>query len=263
MRRLLRPDIFFILPYGIRRSLYAALKPSKFNRLQRKREAGPVDEYTYEPYDHHRCIFVHIPKAAGMSICRSLFGNLAGGHATLADYQIILAQAEYEGYFKFSFVRNPWDRVFSAYHFLKHGGATEYDRQWAPNIACYETFEDFIRHGLTTPVMRRKLHFRPQHRFLTVPFEQGIGVDFIGFFENIEQDFEIIKRSLGLKHNPELKHENRTTRQGHQNYRDYRDFYSDETRDIVARYYRRDIELLGYDFDNSSLVKQIHQRDQR
>ena len=134
MRLLLRPKILYALPYDLRRGLYARLKKTKFERLQQKRERLQDDGYTYKPYDDYRCIFVHIPKAAGMSICRSLFGNLAGGHATLSDYQIIFPRLEFESYFKFTFVRNPWDRVFSAYNFLKKGGATEFDRQWAPHV---------------------------------------------------------------------------------------------------------------------------------
>ena len=113
MRPLLRPRFLYLLPYDLRRNIYARLKRAKFDRLQQKRRTVFDDGYSYEPYDRYRCIFVHIPKAAGMSVCRSLFGNLAGGHATLADYQIIFARAEFERYFKFTFVRNPWDRFVS------------------------------------------------------------------------------------------------------------------------------------------------------
>lgn len=260
MRLLLRPNALFALPYDLRRGLYAKLKFRKFRRLQEKRRLQTDDGYTYKPYDDNRCIFVHIPKAAGMSICRSLFGNLAGGHAPLADYQIIFSREEYQGYFKFSFVRNPWDRVFSAYNFLKSGGANEFDRQWAHYIARYETFDDFIRRGLRTPRMRRKLHFLPQGRFLNVPFNPEDSVDFLGYFENIQQDFETIKRRLNLPHNPVLKHVNRTEATQKQ---DYRDFYTDETREIVRRFYQQDIEQLGYNFDNSSLPQQLRLRDQR
>ena len=137
MRALLRPKYLYFLPYNLRRGLYASLKHSKFNRLQYKRRVETEDGYTYKPYDDFQCIFVHIPKTAGMSICQSLFGNLAGGHATLADYQIIFAKHEFDNYFKFSFVRNPWDRVYSAYNFLKKGGATDFDRQWAMPMLSY------------------------------------------------------------------------------------------------------------------------------
>lgn len=260
MRPLLRPRFLFALPYDLRRDLYSRLKKTKFERLQQKRGHLQEDGYTYKPYDDYRCIFVHIPKAAGMSICRSLFGNLAGGHATLADYQIIFSRQEFNDYFKFTFVRNPWDRVFSAYSFLKKGGATEYDREWAPKLARYETFVDFVKNGLHTPCMVKKLHFRPQHWFLDVPCNPDVSVDFIGYFENIQQDFEFIKRRLRLDHDPVLKHENPTSRETNL---DYRDFYTDETRDIVGQFYREDIERYGYDFDNAGLSSVLQQRDRR
>ena len=245
------------MPYDLRRSVYAKLKHAKFDRLQQKRNYDLDDGYTYKPYDDNRCIFVHIPKAAGQSICRSLFGNLAGGHATLADYQIIFSRREFDSYFKFTFVRNPWDRVFSAYNFLKKGGANEFDRQWAPKIACYETFDNFIKRGLHTPQMVKKLHFRPQHWFLDVPYHSDISVDFVGFFENIVQDFEIIKSRLNLDHDPVLKHVNQSSLNQKL---DYRDFYTDETREIVGRFYCQDIKRFGYEFDNSSLPVQLKNR---
>jgi len=245
------------MPHDRRRNLFARLRPAKFGRLQHKRGIETEDGYTYKPYDDHRCIFVHIPKAAGMSICRSLFGNLAGGHATLADYQVIFSRQEFDSYFKFTFVRNPWDRLLSAYHFLCTGGVTEHDRNWAHHIRHYESFDAFVRHGLKTPRMRKKLHFRSQSSFLRIPYNETIPLDYLGYFENIQQDFETIRRRIGLGDSTILRHVNKTTVEKTS---DFRTAYTDQTRQIVADFYADDIELLGYSFDNCSLPQQLQKR---
>ncbi len=63
---------------------------------------------------------------------------------------------------------------------------------------------------------------------------------------------------LSLNGNLTLQHENKTASDHKQ--LDYRKFYSNETHDIVSEVYKRDIELLGYNFDNSSLKTQLTNR---
>lgn len=59
----------------------------------------------------------------------TLFGNLGGAQLRIPHDQLIFSQREFEDYFKFTFVRNPWDRLLSAFLFLKKGGANKVDRQ--------------------------------------------------------------------------------------------------------------------------------------
>ncbi|HTL74630.1 MAG TPA: sulfotransferase family 2 domain-containing protein, partial [bacterium] len=104
--------------HSIRRFNFQHFRPAKFAALQKKRWA----------FDQHRCIFVHVPKCAGISLVKSLFGDFDCGHTNLRRYQIMFAPAEFNGYFKFTIVRNPFDRVVSAFLFLKKGGVNEKDR---------------------------------------------------------------------------------------------------------------------------------------
>jgi hypothetical protein len=67
-------------------------------------------------------------------------------------------------------------------------------------------------------------------------------VDYVGRFENLDVDFAEICSRLGLQP-PALGHENRSEGRV-----DYRTYYCEETRDIVARYFSRDIENFGYNF---------------
>jgi hypothetical protein len=79
-------------------------------------------------------------------------------------------------------------------------------------------------------------------------------VDFVGLYENLAEDFNYIKNRLDISVN--LKHQNKGTNRR----KDYRTYYTDETREIVANVYQKDIEIFGYDFDNSSLAEQLTRR---
>ena len=63
----------------------------------------------------HKFIFIHINKCGGTSIDKVFSGKFRG-HKKAFDYKK-LNPKEFENYFKFTFVRNPWDRVVSFYHY--------------------------------------------------------------------------------------------------------------------------------------------------
>ncbi len=263
MRRFL--EVFFdrdtvqgipaVLPGGPYRKLYASLFKRYYREMVARRTRETADDYSFKPFIDLNCVFVHIPKCAGVSTCKSLFGNLAGGHTTIADYRVILTDAEFREFFKFTIVRNPWDRLVSAYHFLKQGGMNAFDQQWAErNLTRFDDFETFVKHGITNPKIQQGLHFRPQSRFICFPGRSKIMVDFVGYLENIDEDFEIIRNRIGV--DATMMSANRTKKRS----KDYRSDYTDETREIVARIYRRDLELFGYDFENSNLEAQLQAR---
>jgi len=254
----LKKKIFYLLPHDVRRALFSVLRSAEFGQMQKERTIDTKEGFSYKHFDQHQCIFVHIPKTAGVSISRTVFGNLGGRHRPIKKYQLIFSKKEFDRYFKFTFVRNPWDRVFSAYNFLKKGGMNEENRRWAAsNLAPYKDFEDFIKRGLNKSNVKQHMHFSPQYGFLCVRYSQGISVDFLGFFENIQDDFEYILNKLSLNPNLPLRHDNKTASSDKLN---FRDFYTNEMRDTVAEVYERDIELLGYNFDNSSLESQLINR---
>ncbi len=251
---------FYALPHDTRRALYQRFKAKRFNEFQQLRHMTTEAGYSYQPYDERRCIFVHIPKAAGVSICKSTFGNLAGGHTMISRYQLIFSEQDFNNYFKFTFVRNPWSRLYSAYQFLKKGGMTPKDKRWADaNLVDYTDFNTFVLNWLTPKNMQLYPHFLPQNRYLCLPGQSNLLVDFVGYFENIEDDFTQIIAALGENSDATLRHENKTEI-GDKKRIDYTEMYSDEAAGIVAEVYRDDIELLGYNFDNSSLPSQLKQR---
>ncbi|MBN2087436.1 sulfotransferase family 2 domain-containing protein [Candidatus Peregrinibacteria bacterium] len=254
IKKYLYKKLAYLLPYNLRRKLFALFYKSKFEDIIKKRMVS--EDYSFMSYDKYHCIFIHIPKTAGVSITRTLFGHLIG-HFSVAEYQIVFSKKEFNSYFKFAIVRNPWDRVFSAYNFLKNGGMTEEDKEWAnKNISQYTNFNDFIKNGLKKPSILKWRHFLPQCDFICVPHSNKPLVDFIGHFENINEDFQYIKKKMSLDDNLILKHEN--VNPGKK--LDYRDYYDDKAQKIVSEVYKNDIKILGYNFDSSSisLQKNIH-----
>lgn len=239
-------QLFYRLPHDARRGLYAVARPKRFLKLQRKRNSDPEQDYSFRPFDTYRCIFVHVPKTAGVSVSRELFGNLSGGHTPIATYEVVFSRREFESYFKFAFVRNPWDRLYSAYRFLKAGGMSEGDRRWAErNLHGVTEFTEFVTEHLRRSHILSSSHFVPQYRFLCRPGSTRVLVDFVGRYESLDRDFRAVKERLGLDTGEGLPHFNRSGSNG----ADYRSAYTAETRRIVADVYRDDLELFGYAFE--------------
>lgn len=233
-----------------------ALGSTNIDRQQNRQNptGAKVDtsyDLLFKSFRDSQCIFVHIPKCAGISVARSLFGNDAGGHLPIRAYLKNFSEQEFVNFFKFTIVRNPWDRLVSAYWYLKNGGMNQSDRMWAEqHLSFYKNFNEFVIEWVCTENIETGLHFQPQYQFVALPKplpSRGVIIpfDFIGSFENLHHDFSYIQQQLGFE--GQLRHENKTPKK----YKDFRSYYSDKTREIVANVYREDIALFGYDFDNS------------
>lgn len=229
------------LKYFMRRLRFRIINRDQFLKFQRYRRQENEDAYSLKPFDDYQCVFIHIPKCAGQSIRKSLFANLLPGHITLYTYQMIFPKHKFEKYFKFSFVRNPMDRLVSAFMFMKSGGAHEQDKRWSEEyLSDYPDFESFVMNGLKDDEILEYPHFRPQTSFLKG--QNGkIQIDFIGHLETIQRDFNQVTSRLGIKR--ELVHINKTKSKRN----DYDTYYTDKMNDIVGDVYKTDFSILGYD----------------
>nr|WP_321226765.1 sulfotransferase family 2 domain-containing protein [uncultured Psychroserpens sp.] len=232
--------------------IYRALVPVRFR--EKVKEYQEYQEYhklrrqeghVYQCFDTTKSIFVHIPKAGGVSIIKSLYGDQASGfgHPSYMRFLKLFGRKRFNAYYKFTFVRNPWDRLYSAYCFLKKGGMNHQDKKFSEDILSQvDSFEDFIMNWLTPERVNSWIHFVPQYTFLTNDKGELV-VDFVGRFENFETDFKNITNRLNLKE--ELEHHNKTN--GLKNV-SYKESYTPDMVQKVGLLYREDISLFDYKF---------------
>ena len=180
----------------------------------------------------HKLIFIHIIKCGGTSVKR--FFRSEAMHRRASFYNV----NKFNNYFKFAFVRNPWDKMVSQYFYIKSKGRYS------------KTFEEFIDEWKACPIDRNILgkgapiYYQPvQSPWLTNKSGDVI-VDYVGRFESFQEDFNMVLEKIDYKGNRKLPHVNKTK---HLHYSTY---YNEETRRIVEEKFSQDIELFGYKFEN-------------
>lgn len=210
----------------------------------------------------HKCIFIHIPKTAGTSINTffhpgvvfktlppdydRLFGwcskrQIHLQHATskqLVELGLV-SEKVWNDYFKFTFVRNPWDRAYSDYIWIQKFSGVK------------GTFKNYIHKTNEFEVILNDTtnhHYLGDHLMAQTDFFDFKGnykMDFIGRFESFENDITQVNERLGIN-TPFAKHENKGNRHSK-----YSDFYTTTMKKWVDKKFKKDIELLDYQFDNN------------
>lgn len=233
------------LSYDLRRLLRYRKYKDRQNAVRTVELDGGTYVYTLRDFVSNECIFVHVPKAAGISVNTALFGHLAGGHQTVRDYRLIFGR-RFWSYYKFTFVRNPYSRLVSTYEYLKNGG----NPSWPSNrdfcrevIDSYNGFSDFVLKWLLPEKTQwPKVHFYPQVHFLTI--DGTISVNFVGCVERIENDFGEVCQKLNIKAALPIRNRTRGNRRPVQEYYD-KDAVIRRVQDV----YRSDFESFGYSLD--------------
>jgi hypothetical protein len=150
--------LFWRLPYRLRRKVFRQLRPGLAAHYDRMLH-GQARDYSLVPMIERGCLFVHIPKCAGVAVSRALFGGLGGGHLPVAHYQLMFDAAQYARHFKFAVVRNPYDRLLSAYRFLAGGGTNAVDAAWAARNLVRRVLGHYYN-----PIRRRMVARQPARR---------------------------------------------------------------------------------------------------
>ena len=209
------------------------------------------------------CLFIWIPKTAGTSMVEAC--SAADGaalslekrqetivrsdgdafwcvvHRSCGDLRRrgVLAEEEVQRRFVFTFVRNPWDRMVSVFSYARNHAVIKR----AFIAEKLDTFEAFVRCVTCEPI-DPVWHYRylglsianPQSDWL-----RGIDVDYIGRFERLNDEWDMLCRKLGIANEP-LPHRLKSRRG------EYAEYYTAETRRLVARFCAEDIDRFGYTF---------------
>lgn len=166
-----------------------------------------------------------------------------------------LEQNDFRDYFKFVFVRNPFDRLVSSYTEKIVGPGIWNRGQGSEHIRKGMTFEKFVEAVHAVPDEKTNPHFRSQHVSLLKP-DGGLFPEFVGRFESLDRDFAYVAKKLNVP-GLELPHANRSKRHAQPKFfslrsfrrnKAYRDYYDNHTRSLTEERFARDLELFGYSF---------------
>jgi len=190
-------------------------------------------------FDELKCIYIHIPKTGGVSINQRLFNNLGSSHMTIKGCSLIFSKLEFDSYYKFSVVRNPFDRLASAYFFLKESGFHEKDQQWfSENLSKYNTFQDFVINWVNKKNVYSSIHFIPQYEFVCI--NDKLSIDEVFKLEEIDAAYKKIARKLNIKDMTLSK------LNAGKNKIDYMELYDKKSLAIVENIYKKDFVIFDY-----------------
>ena len=204
-----------------------------------------------------KTIFVHVPKCAGSSMT-DLGWNKGNGHKTLQDFFVESEKKKFHfwNYYKWCFVRNPWDRAVSAWDtcseikkigfdtFEKFINAIYEERKKIQNLPNIRWNKDGMPRIDAFENIQR-IHFCPALPMLKV--NNVIAMDFIGRYEKInwywrrlngplrakERDLKFVLPKSNIRKEKEV----------------YQNYYNDELVNKVGEIYKEDVEAFGYDYD--------------
>lgn len=168
------------------------------------------------------------------------FDGVTHGHLTAQMIRPVLGEEMFASYFKFAFVRNPFDRFVSFCAFMSRETG-EFER--APSA--------YMKHVIRDVRPFQHVLFVPQHFFL-VDAQGRLAVDHVARTETMQASYDAICARIGIPSQT-------LARVNASRHNAYWTYYDDELIALVGNLYRRDLELFGYRFrDHASQPAQDH-----
>lgn len=231
------------------------------------REYIPTEHFIY---DNRKLIYISIPKVACTSIKIGLMANeldtsvssdeYMNVHADTSNYVRYSIKKSQDNYYKFVFVRNPFDRLVSCYkdkikkiqHSGKYHFDTSYNKVLIKNMygdmfSTNMDFDDFVRLVSKIPDWLSDGHFKSQYSMIYK--NRCREPDYIGKFETLAYDWNVIATKYGLE---KLGDKNKTA---NDNWKDY--YTNKDTVELVYKRYYNDITAFEYENDYTDLITKL------
>jgi hypothetical protein len=190
-----------------------------------------------------RCIFIHIPKTGGTSIEQFIKDNDKNNllfigvrnnrslhHLTAKELKLIIPYI-YIKYYKFSIVRNPYDRLLSEYY-------------WNPSINLGNKYGKSKKHFLenVTKIVKNQNyfnniyndHFIPQYNFLYD--KNKLLVNHLFKYEDLEWVSNFLKKKLNIKRDFPYLNKNTIEKES----------WNEEEKELIFNLYKNDFLYFGY-----------------
>ncbi|WP_421710969.1 sulfotransferase family 2 domain-containing protein [Alcanivorax sp.] len=196
---------------------------------------NPFTERCYK----EKVIFIHVPKNAGRSIYKSVFGE-DGRHIQLKRY-CLYDKGSVNSFYKFAVVRDPVDRFVSAFNGLKGSAISDgdYDKFVRRYIDPFSDVVDFLEWMMesdkNTRMVLKWVHFYPQYKWVSL-YGRGVSVDKILKFEKLAEDWPLFAKENGFS--PELSFVGKGRKAAEKITKEHVEF--------IRSIYRKDCDLFCY-----------------
>jgi hypothetical protein len=189
-------------------------------------------------YTDKEVIFIHVPKAAGTSVALSLYGRSIS-HVSAKKFKKYFPK-NFEGIFTFSIVRNPYERLYSAYMFLRSGGTKEVPTNTKKIYMSDEldSFEKFVVNYISKVNLKNEDYVLQPQFWFTHGNDKNQLVDKVWKLRNI---LDFVNHYTKLDPDYVLPHHNMTG-----NFKTIKEVYTPEMKELVDEIYSSDFELFNY-----------------
>ncbi len=174
--------------------------------------------------------------------CGHRLGCKIPRHAPVLVAKELLPPIYFDELFKFGFVRNPWDRVVSAYYHFERERRDVLVEQGIRDVAHFTNWLLEVPLNKTSRAGLVAALRRPQFEQL-VDFDGNLLVDFVGRYEQLSEDFQFVLDRVAIQ-GVKLPHKRQSQRP-----RDYRQSYTDRMAEQVEKHFAVDIAAFNYSFD--------------
>lgn len=201
----------------------------------------------------YNSLFIHIPRTGGTSVERT-FGYQGGfdtydesrgmnqDHRSAKEVYPLL-QEQWDDIFKFTIVRNPWEKMVSMYLYKLNSPfyasqSNEWENRFKRETGEFPSFNRWLINMEWATNRVRVMGCFDQLNYITI--DGKVCVDFIAEFSTLSKDWGKIREQMQCIE--DLPHLNKSKKSY-----DYRSFYDSETDKTIRQRFAKDIEYFGYE----------------